>query len=243
MRWLFAALLIIVAAVAAQGELITHSVGGGSLTGGGTAVTGCLDTQVLFDNAGKLGCDAGLTKAAGATGAVGVGGVLTQGGAILIGGANGSIQIPNNGTYIWGNGSKITSTGSGLFQFQNNGNSANFTVNTAGSTGGPLATAAISSNGTQPTLTGTCAVVAGTRVGGATAGSFAIPAGNCVAGTTVIVGIVPTAVNGYACDAHDLTTPTSIFDQTTTGANSITFTIRSVTANAADVVTWKCMAY
>ncbi len=96
--------------------------------------------------------------------------------------------------------------------------------------------------GALPTLTGTCAVVAGTRAGGSTAGSFAVPAGNCIAGTTVIAAL-PTATNGWACDAHDLTTPTSIFDQTATAAATITFTIRTVTANAADAVVWKCMGY
>lgn len=111
--------------------------------------------------------------------------------------------------------------------------SADATLETAG---------LISTGGALPTLTGTCAVVAGTRVGGSTAGSFAVPAGNCAAATTVIVAL-PTSANGWACDAHDITTPTSIFDQTATGASSITFTIRSVTANAADVVTWKCIGY
>jgi hypothetical protein len=109
-------------------------------------------------------------------------------------------------------------------------------------TSGSSTSNSYSSNGTLPTLTGTCAVVAGTRVGGATAGSFAVPAGNCIAGTTVIVAL-PTATNGWACDAHELTVPTSIFDQTATGTASITFTIRTVTANAGDVVVWKCMGY
>ncbi len=96
--------------------------------------------------------------------------------------------------------------------------------------------------GALPTLTGTCAVVAGTRLGGSTAGSFAIPAGNCAAATTVIVAL-PTATNGWSCDAHNLNTPTSIVDQTATAAATITFTIRTVTSNAADVVVWKCMGY
>ncbi len=96
--------------------------------------------------------------------------------------------------------------------------------------------------GALPTLTGTCAVVAGTRAGGSTAGSFAIPAGNCAGATTVIVAL-PTATNGWACDAHNLNTPTSILDQTATAAATITFTIRTVTSNAADAVVWKCMGY
>jgi hypothetical protein len=109
-------------------------------------------------------------------------------------------------------------------------------------TSGSTVSNSYSSNGTLPALTGTCAVVAGTRVGGATAGSFAVPAGNCAATTTVIMAM-PTATNGWACDAYDLTTDASIFHQTATAAASVTFTIRTATANAADVVVWKCMGY
>jgi hypothetical protein len=96
--------------------------------------------------------------------------------------------------------------------------------------------------GVKPTLTGTCAVVAGTQVGGAIAGSFAVPAGNCATTTTVIASM-PTAPNGWACDAHDLTTPTSIWDQTASAAGSVTYTIRSVNAAAADVIEFKCMGF
>ncbi len=120
------------------------------------------------------------------------------------------------------------------------------TLSTLAVTGAVTAGSAVansySSNGTLPTLTGTCAVVAGTRVGGATAGSFVIPAGNC-AGTTTVIASMPTATNGWSCDAHNLNTPTSIVDQTATGAATVTFTIRTVTSNAADVVVWKCMGY
>jgi len=72
MRWLFAALLILVAAIAAQGELITHSVGGGSVIAGVTPVTCSSGTAgVLFQSSGKVGCDSGFTYA-GANGAVSI---------------------------------------------------------------------------------------------------------------------------------------------------------------------------
>jgi len=121
------------------------------------------------------------------------------------------------------------------------GTLASATVTGAVTAGSAVANS-YSSNGALPTLTGTCAVVAGTRVGGATAGSFVIPAGNCAATTTVIAAM-PTAANGWACDAYDITTDAAIFHQTATAAASITFTIRTATANAADVVVWKCMGY
>lgn len=127
------------------------------------------------------------------------------------------------------------------------GTSGNVVVGTA--TAGNLTVGgAIRSNsafiagGTAPTLTGTCVVVAGTQTGGSTVGKFAIPAGNCVATTTVIASM-PTAPTGWSCDAHNLNTPTSVIDQTAVATNSVTYTIRTVTSNAADVVLFKCLAF
>lgn len=110
-------------------------------------------------------------------------------------------------------------------------------------TSGSSVSNSYSSNGTLPTITGTCAVVAGTRAGGATAGTFAVPAGNCAATTTVIIAL-PTATNGWHCTANDLTTDTSLFKPTAPlSATSVTFTIRIATANAADVITWGCLGF
>ena len=50
-----------------------------SVVAGTTPVTGCANTQVLFNNNGVVGCDAGLTHVAGATGAVNVPGALGVG--------------------------------------------------------------------------------------------------------------------------------------------------------------------
>jgi hypothetical protein len=62
MRWLFAALLILVAAIAAQGELITHSVGGGAVSSGVTPLT-CASgtTGILYQKSGKVACDSTFT--------------------------------------------------------------------------------------------------------------------------------------------------------------------------------------
>jgi len=51
------------------------------------------------------------------------------------------------------------------------------------------------------------------------------------------------APNGFVCDAHNLNTPTSILDQTAVAANTVTFTIRTVTSSAGDVVLFKCQGY
>jgi hypothetical protein len=235
MRWLFAALLILVAAIAAQGELITHSVGGGSIAGGSTVIVGtCSDTQVLFDNAGKLGCDAGLTKVAGAAGQVSTGGPLF---------VTGNLTVTNTSLVGWGGRGGLFGPADGTIQITNNAGSSRINLAALGGNPGSLGiNGGFLSSGTQPTITGTCVVVAGTRVGGAVAGSFAIPAGNCIAGTTVILSM-PTATNAWACDAHDITTVGAVFNQTATAAASTTFTIATATANAADVVTWKCMGY
>jgi len=234
MRWLFAALLIIVAAIAAQGELITHSVGGGSVTGGGTVITGCSTTQVLFDNAGKLGCDAGLTYSGGGNG------TLATVGPLFVGG---NATVNSTQFYLFSGRGGIAGPADGTLQILNNAGSSriNFAVS-GGNPGSAAINGGFLSAGTQPTITGTCVVVAGTRVGGSIAGSFAVPAGNCIAGTTVILSM-PTATNAWACDAHDITTVGAVFNQTATAAASVTFTIATATANAADVVTWKCMGY
>lgn len=153
-----------------------------------------------------------------------------------------SMRFGTNGglpTAIWDGGVTV-------FTVDNPGSYLRFIYN--GTPVGTLTATAFSmpsfmSNGSVPTLTGSCGVVAGTQHGGTTAGDFAIPAGNCAATTTVIMAFAITAPTGWACDAHNLTTPTSIIDQTGKSATGATFTIRSVTAVAADVVTFKCEGY
>jgi hypothetical protein len=101
------------------------------------------------------------------------------------------------------------------------------------------------STGTAPTsTTGTCAIVAGTRLGGSSAGSFTIPVANCAIGTTVIFTAMPAVTNGYTCNMHDQTTVAAVFNQTgalsTTGA---TFTIAGAQANGSDLVSWDCHGF
>lgn len=86
------------------GSAITSSGAGGSLGGnaftsnspltiGTTTITGGADTQVLFNNAGVLSSDAGLTKVAGATGAVTFGGQIV---GIIGGVTNPTLNIGTN---------------------------------------------------------------------------------------------------------------------------------------------------
>jgi hypothetical protein len=88
--------------------------------------------------------------------------------------------------------------------------------------------------GSPPTLTGTCTT--GSQVGGNTAGTFAA---TCTAGT-VIMTFAYTAQNGWACDAHDQSTPTDLLNQTSNTTTSATFTGTTV---ASDSIVFKCMAF
>jgi hypothetical protein len=111
MRWLFAALLIIVAAIAAQGELITHSVGGGSVIAGVTPVT-CSSgtTGVLFQSSGKVGCDSGFTYA-GAGGQVKLNGGSATTPALALSPGN------NTGLYSTGNFIQFAILGTNIASF------------------------------------------------------------------------------------------------------------------------------
>jgi hypothetical protein len=92
------------------------------------------------------------------------------------------------------------------------------------------------SSGTVPVgTTGSC--VASSFVGGATAGKFS--AAVCAAGT-IILSSLPTAPNGYTCNAQDQTTPADTLKQTANTTTSVTFTSTTV---AADVVVFQCMAW
>ena len=278
-------------------NVATPCAAGGALTIGTTTITGGADTQVLFNSAGVVSSDAGLTKVAGATGKVTAGGLIgsssagtaaapsvyvgnattglfsvsttglglssngvnvldfgiTSGGQLTVGnnvglflqgGAN--VQVPNNQKYAWSNGSSILSSGSGVFQFQNNGNTQNFTVNTA-SSGGPLMTAAVGSNGTVPTgNTGTCSTAI-TVAGGATAGTWTSTA-ICALGGTIILTAMPAAPTGYACFMTDRTTNGVTINQSATTTTSATFIVRSlptgsVATAANDILQYHCMGY
>lgn len=93
--------------------------GGGTTTIGTTPISGGATTQVLFNNAGVVGSDAGLTKVSGATGAVTLGGVLnlpdTAAGPIGIINFGGARFIHDTGAtsnvFVGHNAGNLTTTG------------------------------------------------------------------------------------------------------------------------------------
>lgn len=101
---------------------------------------------------------------------------------------------------------------------------------------GGLAVKVLMSTGTVPIgTTGSC--VASSFVGGSTAGKFS--AAICAAGT-IILSALPTAPNGYTCNAQDQTTPADTLKQTANTVSSVTFT---ATTAAADVIVFQCMGW
>jgi hypothetical protein len=99
---------------------------------------------------------------------------------------------------------------------------------------GSLQLSSVIMAGSPPALTGTC--TSGTQTGGNTAGTFLA---TCVA-QTVILTFALTAPTGWVCNAHDLSTPTDVLNQT--GTTSTTATLTGTTV-ASDKVAFNCTAY
>jgi hypothetical protein len=89
--------------------------------------------------------------------------------------------------------------------------------------------------GPKPTPSGTC--TAGTQTGGTFAGTIVL---TCTAQTLTLTFPFP-APNGWACDAHDETTPADLLNQN--GHSTTTASFASTTTAASDVVSFKCAAY
>jgi hypothetical protein len=109
-------------------------------------------------------------------------------------------------------------------------------------TGNASVTGAFVAAGTVPVgSTGTCATGV-TVTGGATIGLWTSTAA-CNVGGTIILSTMPTAPNGYSCDANDRTTAAVVLQQTASTVNSVTFTVRTNNAAANDNIQFKCLAY
>lgn len=93
-----------------------------------------------------------------------------------------------------------------------------------------------SSTGTVPINTGTCAI--NTQLGGKTAGSFKAN-GSCAGGTYILS--MPTATNGWACQAQDLTTITDTVKPS--GVLSTTLATFTATTANADLITFSCVGF
>lgn len=113
--------------------------------------------------------------------------------------------------------------------------------------GGPIADGSshLFMSNTAPTITsgfGTSPTITANNTG-----AFKVAIGT-TPGTTGVLAM-PTASNGWVCDAHDVTTTTETVDLTASSASSVTLTFYGRTTGtataptAADVILIKCMAY
>lgn len=117
---------------------------------------------------------------------------------------------------------------------------ANVTLSGNGTTtGGVLTTGALTTafttcNGTQ-SISASVGTISG-AVGGTSCGQFT----SGTAGTVTVAITLPTAPNGWVCDAHDITTTTDTFVQNASTTTSATLT--GTLANA-DKVLWSCKGF
>ena len=81
-----------------------------------------------------------------------------------------------------------------------------------------------------------------TLVGGATAGTYkSVTGGSCT--VTITMGNSATAPNGWACDAHDLTTVADANNVTMGTSNTTTANLVEGTVAANDIIAFKCVGY
>ena len=163
----------------------------------------------------------------------------TNGGS---GGAGALIYFKDNATYEWEIGKDTDNT----FRIWDNVNSSylwlklttggNATIGEQNSNVLTLVGSIAAKAGATPTASGSCAVT--NQTGGQIAGSF--KANGACSGGTVVLTFAATQANGWACDAHDETTPADLMNQTAHTTTSATFT---GTMAANDVVVWKCIGF
>lgn len=136
-----------------------------------------------------------------------------------------STTAPTNGLYLPGaNNPAIT---------VNSVKTLSATTTGVDVTGQLSTTTGVASAGTKFTITG-CS--AGTTVGGATAGNYS----SGTTGTCAVVVTLPTATNGWACHASDITTPANLIAQSAKTTTSCTLTGTTV---SGDVIVFSAMAY
>lgn len=96
--------------------------------------------------------------------------------------------------------------------------------------------------GSTPTITGSGSCTLSTQVGGSTAGTFKATAA-CAAAQTYTISAMPTATNGYVCDAGDRTTSGVVFQQTSDSATTAVLTVRTTGVSNNDIIQFKCTGY
>jgi len=123
----------------------------------------------------------------------------------------------------------VSASGSGALDLRQN-NATMFHINgTRNRSQVPIMAA-----GSTPTNAGSCSA---TFAGGSFAGTFTLTAG-CAAGTIIIT--MNAVTTGYACTAHNRTTPANAFNQTATSTTTATMT---GTGNNGDVIGYSCIGY
>lgn len=167
------------------------------------------------------------------------GNIVQSTGAGSPGGSNTQVQYNNNGVLT--GSPNLTFSGSTLTVGQNN---VTLGVLAIANQGGGLTSLFTSSGsllsgptGYQASGTNSvsgCALTA--NLGGASAGKFA----SGTTGTCTVTITLPTATNGWKCDAHDITTVADVINQTAFATNSATI---SGTTASGDVITWGCTAF
>ncbi|MDR3534929.1 MAG: hypothetical protein P4L71_00390 [Acetobacteraceae bacterium] len=153
---------------------------------------------------------------------------ITTVGNATVGGALGV-----TGSATFSGGLTGTLTGHASLDLPLTGGTISGSLTTSGNTTVP----AVVVGGTQPTLSGTCST--GTKVGGATAGSFKFSAA-CSAGTVILSFAVTIPSTGWACIAQDMTTPADTVKQTAYTTSTATFT---ATAASGDQVVYSCEGF
>ncbi len=96
-----------------------------------------------------------------------------------------------------------------------------------------------SKSGFAPSFTGSCTV--GTLHGGQMGGDFKATSG-CSSAETITLTFAATQTDGYSCEAHDMNTPATLINETSTNATTVTFTLAGAMATN-DVAVWKCVGY
>jgi len=169
--------------------------------------------------------------------------VDSSGNVIMQSGGVGSTGNPGPFLSLTPNTSQILSLSSTVLQIQDS--TGNVQLNMLGSSGASsfgrsnFATAAIFngveiSNGTN-NVSG-CSL--SSAAGGAGAGKFA----SGTSGACTVTITLPTALNGWTCDAHDLTTAADANNVVQTAFTVNTATISGTTVSG-DIITWKCEGF
>ena len=100
---------------------------------------------------------------------------------------------------------------------------------------------AVQSSSSPPTLTGTCST--NSAVGSILAGSLTINGVACTIGQTIIMTVPSSTTHGYACDATDGPSSTSLIHETGYTPTTVTFSVLAASTGTTDTIIWKCIGF